>query len=85
MEGPPRGFPVSLRLTHVTRAAESSRLQLDLVRRAFELLVPSTQHPVAKALDQPLVQRDGTSGTSTNGACRQRSAAAAGRVAVAGG
>jgi hypothetical protein len=45
MEGPPRGSPVSLRLT---RAAESSRLQLDLVRRAFELLVPKLQHPVAK-------------------------------------
>jgi hypothetical protein len=79
MEGPPRGSPVSLRLT---RGAESSRLQLELVRRAFELLVPSTQHPVAEALVQPLVQPDGT---STSGACRPRSAAAVRRVAVAGG
>ena len=66
MEGPPHGFPVSLRLT---RDTESSRLQLDLVRRAFELLVPNLRHPVAKP----------------HGACsQQRSAAAARRVAVVG-
>ena len=40
MEGPPRGLPVSLRLT---RDTESSRLQLELVRRAFELIVPHNQ------------------------------------------
>lgn len=66
MEGPPRGSPVSLRLA---RGAESSRLQLEFVRRAFELLVSSIQHPVVKP----------------HGARRQRSAAAARRVAVAGG
>jgi hypothetical protein len=70
MEGPPRGSPFSLRLT---RGAESSRLQLEFVRRAFELLVSNTQHPVAKPL------------AKTHGARRQRSAAAARRVAVAGG
>lgn len=70
MEGPPRGSPVSLRLT---QGAESSRLQLEFVRRAFELLVPNSQHPVAKPL------------ANSHGARRQRSAAAARRVAVAGG
>jgi hypothetical protein len=66
MEGPPHGSPVSLRLT---REAESSRLQLELVRRAFELLVPNLQHPVAKP---------------HGGRAQQRSAAAARGVAVAG-
>lgn len=70
MEGPARGSPLSLRLT---RGAESSRLQLDLVRRAFELLVSNTQHPVVKP--------HGTRGTRR----QQRSAAAARCVAVAGG
>jgi hypothetical protein len=37
MEGPPRDRFTSLRLT---RSAESSRLKLELVRRAFELIVP---------------------------------------------
>ncbi len=49
MEGPARGSPFLLRLT---RDAESSRLQLEFVRRAFELLVSNTQHPVAKPLKQ---------------------------------
>jgi hypothetical protein len=40
MEGPPRSWFTSLRLT---RHAESSRLRLELVRRAFELIVPHTQ------------------------------------------
>jgi len=40
MEGSPRGWFTSLRLT---RHAESSRLQLELVRRAFELIVPNSQ------------------------------------------
>ena len=66
MEGLPRGSSVMIRLT---RDAESSRLQLDLVRRAFELLVPKFQHPMAKP----------------HGArAQQRSAAAARRVAVVG-
>jgi hypothetical protein len=59
MEGPRRGSLLSARLT---RQAESSRLQLELVRRAFELLVPNPRRPIR----QPqLVHR------------RQRSAAAA--------
>ena len=67
MEGPPRGSSVALRLK---RDAESSRLQLDLVRRAFELLVPNLQHPIAKV----------------HGArAQQRSAAAARSAAVPGG
>jgi hypothetical protein len=66
MEGPPRGSPLSLRLT---RDVESSRLQLDLVRRAFELLVPNRQHPVAKRQDAR---------------SPHRSAAAARRAALAG-
>jgi len=66
MEGTPGGSPLSLRLT---RDAESSRLQLDLVRRAFELLVPNQRHPVVK----PRGRR-----------AQQRSAAAARRLAVAG-
>jgi hypothetical protein len=49
MEGPPRNRSTSLRLT---RGAEPSRLQLDLVRRAFELIVPhkrfSCQPPVRR-------------------------------------
>ena len=67
MEGPPRGSPVSLRLA---RDAESSRLQLDLVRHAFELLVPTYQHPLAKS------RKSGTR--------RQRAAVAARCVAVVG-
>lgn len=39
MEGLPCDSAGRLRLT---RAAESSRLQFDLLRRAFELLVPDT-------------------------------------------
>ena len=70
MEGPRRDCLLSARLM---RDAESSRLQLEFVRRAFELLVSNTQHPVAKPL------------AKTHGARRQRSAAAARRVAVAGG
>jgi hypothetical protein len=67
MEGRVRGSSTSLR---VTRGVESSRLQLECVRRAFELLVPNSRHPVAKV----------------NGTRRQqRSAAAASRVSVAGG
>jgi hypothetical protein len=46
MAGPVRGSSTSLRLT---RQAESSRLQLELVRRAFELLVSNRQHPVIPA------------------------------------
>ena len=43
MEGPSRRCFTSLRLT---RSAESSRLQLDLIRRAFELvLANNTQCP----------------------------------------
>ncbi len=38
MEGRLRGLSTSLQLT---RCAESSRVQLDLVRRAFELLAPN--------------------------------------------
>jgi len=67
MAGPGRPAPFSLRLV---RDAESSRLQLELVRRAFELLVSKSQHLVVKA----------------NGTRRkQRSADAASRVPVAGG
>jgi hypothetical protein len=74
MEGPSCGFRDLLRLT---RGAESSRLQLDLVRRAFELLVPNSQHPVSKRLAKRL--------DKSQGARRRRSAVAARRVAVAGG
>ncbi len=67
MAGPPRASLTSLRLT---RVAESSRLQLELVRRAFELLVPPTRNPVVK----------------TKGSRRpQRSAAAAAREPATGG
>ena len=43
MDGPRPGSLTSVRLV---RQAESSRLQLELVRRAFELLVPKSQHRV---------------------------------------
>ena len=45
MGRPPR---ISLTSVRLTRQAESSRLQLEHVRRAFELLVPVSRHPVAK-------------------------------------
>ena len=61
---------VALRLT---RAAESSRLQLDLVRRAFELLVPQRQHSLAQLQGRHGARRP------------QRSAATARRGGVAGG
>ena len=67
MDGPAHVFPRSLRLA---RQAESSRLQLELVRRAFELLVPNSRHPVAQA--------DGTRRTPG-------SAAAVAHVSVTGG
>ena len=66
MAGHGRPAPFSLRLA---RDAESSRLQLELVRRAFELLVSKSQHPVVKA----------------NGARRKQRSAAASRVPLAGG
>lgn len=69
MEGPPHGASVSMRLT---RGAESSRLQLEFVRRAFELLVPNLQHP--------LVKPHGTHGVRR----QQRAAIAERRLAVAG-
>ena len=67
MAGPPRGSLTSLRLT---RVAESSRLQLELVRRAFELLVSPTQNPVVK---------------NKGSRRKQRSAAAAARGPLTGG
>jgi len=44
MEGPRCEFADRLRLT---RDGEPSRLQLDLLRRAFQLLVPITRHSTA--------------------------------------
>jgi hypothetical protein len=41
MEGPPQG--VATPTLRLTRDAESSRLQLELVRRAFELIVPASE------------------------------------------
>ena len=51
MEGQFAGF---LSSCHVTRRAEPSRLQLEHVRRAFELLVSNSSYPVAR--------RDGLAG-----------------------
>jgi hypothetical protein len=66
MAGPVRGSSTSLRLI---RQAESSRLQLELVRRVFELLVPHHRHPIDRS----------------HGARQQRSAAAAARRPGTGG
>lgn len=66
MEGPPRG--AAMPTLCVTRDAESSRLQLDLVRRAFELIVPVSQ----------------TSVHQTSARRALRSAASATRVRVSG-
>jgi hypothetical protein len=66
MAGPGRPAPFSLRLV---RDTESSRLQLELVRRAFELLVSKSRHPVVKV----------------NGTRRKQRSAATSRVPVAGG
>jgi hypothetical protein len=66
----PGSFPLALPLT---RAAESSRLQLDLVRRAFEFLVPHRQHPLAQLQHRHGARRP------------QWSAATARRGVVAGG
>lgn len=43
MEGP---SPAGVRPLPLTRAAESSRLQLEHVRHAFELLVPHSQRSI---------------------------------------
>jgi hypothetical protein len=45
MEGIVSGSLTSLQ---VTRQVESSRLQLELVRRAFELLVSQARHPLVR-------------------------------------
>ena len=45
MEGQAADF---LSSWHVTRRAEPSRLQLEHVRRAFELLVSNSRHSVAR-------------------------------------
>jgi len=51
MEGIPCDSASRLRLT---RDGESSRLQFDLLRRAFELLVPATIHrPCVVATSSP--------------------------------
>lgn len=67
MEGMVSGSLTSL---HVTRQVESSRLQLELVRRAFELLVSQARHPLVRTDRTPRPQQP---------------AAVAARQAVSGG
>ena len=66
MDGPPHA--AVLTTLRLDRDAESSRLQLDLVRRAFELIVPASQ----------------TNSHQTFARRLPRSAAAANRVRVSG-
>jgi DNA-binding response OmpR family regulator len=54
MEGVVAG---SLTFLHVTRQVESSRLQLELVRRAFELLVSQARHPLVRIDRTPRPQQ----------------------------
>ena len=65
MEGPPRSWFTSLRLT---RLAESSRLKLELVRRAFELIVPHNQCCCQRSAATQPRSTPAARGTRTKGA-----------------